>query len=50
MGFLGPLKLSGDTSTTERIISQLRGKHPGHTDRWYIEKAIFDLERDKGRY
>jgi hypothetical protein len=44
------IKLSGDTPTAERIISQLHRKYPGHTDKWYIEKAIFDLERDKGRY
>ncbi|MEA5619520.1 hypothetical protein VB711_16975 [Cronbergia sp. UHCC 0137] len=44
------VKVSSDTATAERIISHLRRKHPGETDRWYLEKAIFDLDRDKGRY
>ncbi|MTJ11839.1 hypothetical protein FJR11_04355 [Anabaena sp. UHCC 0187] len=43
-------KVQGDTATAERLINHLKIKHPGETDRWYVEKAIFDLERDKGRY
>jgi len=44
------LKVQGDTPTAERLINNLKIKHPGKSDKWYIEKAIFDLERDKGRY
>ena len=44
------LKVQGDISTAERLINHLKVKHPGKSDKWYIEKAIFDLERDKGRY
>ncbi|BAZ86948.1 hypothetical protein [Dolichospermum compactum] len=44
------LKVQGDIPTAKRLINNLKIKHPGKSDRWYIEKAIFDLERDKGRY
>ncbi len=44
------LKVQGDIPTAERLINHLKIKHPGKSDRWYIEKAIFDLERDKGHY
>jgi hypothetical protein len=43
-------KVQGDVSIAERLINNLKMKHPGRSDRWYLEKAIFDLERDKGRY
>jgi hypothetical protein len=41
------IRVNFDTPAAERLVEQLRRKHPGQTDRWYIEKAIFDLERDK---
>jgi hypothetical protein len=44
------IKVGGDAATAERLINQLQMKHPGKSSRWYAEKAIFDLERDKGRY
>jgi len=44
------IRVQFDIPTAERLIENLRRKHPGKDDRWYIEKAIFDLERDKGRY
>ena len=44
------LKVQGDIPTAERLINHLKIKHPGKSDNWYIEKAIFDLERDKGHY
>lgn len=44
------IRVNFDISTAERLVETLRRKHPGKNDRWYIEKAIFDLERDKGRY
>lgn len=36
-----------DVATAERLINQLKTKHPGQNDKWYIEKAINDLERDR---
>jgi hypothetical protein len=44
------IRVQFDIPTAERLVFHLKIKHPGQTDRWYIEKAIFDLERDKGRY
>jgi hypothetical protein len=43
-------KLNNENTTAERLINHLMIKHPGQSERWYLEKAIFDLERDKGRY
>jgi hypothetical protein len=43
-------KVNSDTATAERLINHLKQKHPGRSDQWYIEKAIFDLQRDQGRY
>jgi hypothetical protein len=31
----------------DRQIELLRKKHPGRTLEWYIEKAIYDLQRDR---
>lgn len=28
-------------------IERLKNKYPGHSEKWYIEKVIFDLERDR---
>lgn len=38
-----------DVPTAERLINSLKRKHPGQTDRWYIEKAIHDFDRDNRR-
>jgi hypothetical protein len=43
-------KLNSEPATAQRLINNLMVKYPGQSDRWYLEKAIFDLERDKGRY
>jgi len=43
-------KVNSDTAPAERLINHLKQKHPGRSDQWYIEKAIFDLQRDQGRY
>jgi hypothetical protein len=40
------IKCKFDVPTAERLILYLQQKHPGQTDRWYIEKAIRDIERD----
>lgn len=36
-----------DVATAERLVSSYQRKHPGHPDRWYIEKAVYDLKRDR---
>ncbi|GAX38630.1 hypothetical protein [Nodularia sp. NIES-3585] len=40
------LRVKFDVPTAERLINYLKRKHPGQTDRWYIEKAIHDFDRD----
>lgn len=29
-----------------RLLEQAKFKYPGKSDRWYVEKIIYDLERD----
>lgn len=43
------IRVNFDIPTAERLISQLKRRHPGQNDRWYIEKAIHDIERDNRR-
>ncbi len=31
----------------QRYIGRLEEKHPGKSRRWYLEKIIYDLERDR---
>ena len=31
----------------ERYISRLQEKHPGRSQEWYLEKILYDLERDR---
>lgn len=38
-----------DIAKAERLIQILRIKHPTKSDRWLIEKAIWDWERDNRR-
>lgn len=30
-----------------RLLEQAKFKYPGKSDRWYVEKIIYDLERDR---
>ncbi|WP_334983967.1 hypothetical protein [Nostoc sp.] len=39
--------LNGDVTTAERLLKQQRQKHQGQSDTWYLEKVIYDLERDR---
>ncbi|MEH1786097.1 hypothetical protein [Nostoc sp.] len=39
--------LNGDATTAERLLKQQRQKHQGQSDTWYLEKVIYDLERDR---
>ncbi|WP_263975720.1 hypothetical protein [Amazonocrinis nigriterrae] len=41
--------LQGDTATAKRLLRQQRRNHPGKSDNWYLEKVIYDLERDRRR-
>ncbi|HBW88407.1 MAG TPA: hypothetical protein DEG17_05875 [Cyanobacteria bacterium UBA11149] len=36
----------GDWNLAERLLGLARKKHPGHSEDWYWEKVIYDLERD----
>jgi hypothetical protein len=41
--------LQGDVPTAKRLLQQQRRMQPGKSDNWYLEKVIWDLERDRGR-
>lgn len=32
-----------------RQLTLLKRKHPGQTEVWYLEKVIYDLEKDRRR-
>ncbi|MDZ8227482.1 MULTISPECIES: hypothetical protein [unclassified Nostoc] len=34
-------------TTAERLLKQQRQRHQGESDEWYLEKVIYDLERDR---
>jgi len=40
-----PLKIADET--IERHIKSLKKSHPNHTEEWYLEKIIYDLDRDR---
>ena len=31
-----------------RSLESLRDKHPGKTEEWYLDKFLYDLQRDRG--
>ena len=33
--------------TIERHINRLKEKHPDRSQEWYLEKILYDLERDR---
>ncbi|WP_260447129.1 hypothetical protein [Nostoc sp. 2RC] len=39
--------LNGDVAAAKRLLSQQRQLHRGKSDNWYLEKVIYDLERDR---
>ncbi|MBD2388888.1 hypothetical protein [Cylindrospermum sp. FACHB-282] len=41
------IRVQFNVATAERLVENLRRKYPGKNDRWYIEKAIWDLDRDR---
>jgi hypothetical protein len=40
-----PSKIADET--IERHIKSLKESHPNHTEEWYLEKIIYDLDRDR---
>jgi hypothetical protein len=42
--------LHDDRDTANRLLSQAQRKNPNKSVDWYAEKAIYDLERDRGGY
>ncbi len=36
-----------DQSTVDRLLTMARYKYPGHSQQWYLEKVIYDLQRDR---
>ena len=41
--------VGGDTAIANRLVEQLKQNHPGMSENWYWQRAIADLERDRGR-
>jgi hypothetical protein len=44
----GPLlqAVKGDRALAKRLLEGAKLKYPGKSDRWYVEKVIYDIERD----
>ncbi|MFB2970344.1 hypothetical protein ACE1CD_15330 [Aerosakkonema sp. BLCC-F183] len=38
--------VKGNKALAKRLLEQAKFKYPGKSDRWYVEKIIYDLERD----
>ncbi len=32
--------------TIDRYVANLKKRHPGRSEEWYLEKIVYDLERD----
>ncbi|NEQ21640.1 MAG: hypothetical protein F6K28_20980 [Microcoleus sp. SIO2G3] len=41
--------LHNDLPTANRLVAQAKRKDPTRSINWYVEKAIYDLERDRSR-
>lgn len=39
--------LGGDAQTAYRLVTSVKTSNPQRSDRWCIEKALYDLERDR---
>lgn len=44
------LLLHEDRQAATRLLAQAKLNHPHKSTDWYVEKVIYDLERDRGRY
>jgi len=40
-----PPKIADET--IQRYMDGLKKSHPNHTEEWYLEKIIYDLDRDR---
>ena len=38
--------VKGDRALAKRLLENAILKHPGKSNSWYIEKVIYDIERD----
>ncbi|MFM2431262.1 MAG: hypothetical protein RLZZ511_2475 [Cyanobacteriota bacterium] len=36
----------GDKRLVQRLVENVKLRHPGKSERWYFEKVLYDLERD----
>ncbi len=43
------LNLPSDSAdqTIDRYINSLKERHPGQDEEWYLDKIIYDLEKDR---
>lgn len=41
--------LHDDRDAASRLVAQAQIRHPGQSPNWYVEKVIYDLQRDHGR-
>ncbi|MDF5725634.1 MAG: tetratricopeptide repeat protein [Rhizonema sp. PD37] len=41
--------VGGYWEIAQRLIEQAKNQYPGMSEEWYVEKVIYDLERDRGR-
>lgn len=41
--------VGGDVAIAKRLLRQQRQLHQGKSENWYLEKVIYDLERDRRR-
>ncbi len=37
----------GNTATADRLLNGEKRQHPNHTEKWYLEKVIYDLQRGR---
>lgn len=42
--------LNNDRHTANRLIALAKARNPDKSTDWWVEKVIFDLERDRGGY
>lgn len=40
-------RLTRDRRVSERLIERIEFNHPGRSKQWCVEKAIYDLQRDR---
>ena len=38
--------VKGDRALAHRLLQGARLKYPGKTEKWYVEKVIYDIQRD----